>query len=118
MIDLAFVERSFVYHTSRDRVKGMRRGSAQASGENIVAFVGAFLQKRDQFADVDSELNPDISLRQGVESHAWYVRPGFILAKTKVNRYRTVHVSFVALVSVLQRVFDVLRRKVRIWCAL
>lgn len=84
VIDLAFVERSFVYHTSRDRVKGMRRGSAQASGENIVAFVGAFLQKRDQFADVDSELNPDISLRQGVESHAWYVRPGFILAKTKL----------------------------------
>ena len=84
VIDLAFVERSFVYHTSRDRVKGMRRGSAQASGENIIAFIGAFLQKRDQFADVDSELNPDISLRQDVESHAWYVRPGFPLAKTKL----------------------------------
>ena len=84
VIDLAFVERSFVYHTSRDRVKGMRRGSAQASGENIVAFIGAFLQKRNQFANVDSELNPDISLRQHVESHAWYVRPGFVLSKTKL----------------------------------
>jgi len=85
VIDLAFVERSFVYHTSRDKLKGVRRGSAQASGENIIAFISSFLQKRVEFANVDSELNPDISLRQDVEAHAWYFSPSvFGISRAKL----------------------------------
>ena len=45
-IDLAFVERTYLYHTPRDTVRALvngRPGSMQGSGENALGFARAFM---------------------------------------------------------------------------
>ena len=87
ILDFAFVERTSVYHTPRDRVKYMRPGSLQHSGENILEFM-AYIVAHGGF---EGETNDERAARP----MSWYTIPGYGMVTHDSPRVDS-HVVFLA----------------------
>jgi len=87
MFDFAFIERTSVYHTPRDRVKFIRPGSLRHSGDNLLAFMAHFVARGGFASDSDD----DASARP----ISWYTIPGYgIVAHDAPSR--DAHAVFIA----------------------
>ena len=54
LFDFAYVERTSVYHTPRDRVKYVRPGSMRQSGENLLEFMSHYVRAGGFALDADA----------------------------------------------------------------
>lgn len=73
MFDFAFVEKTTVYHTPRDRMKFVRPGSLRGSGDNLLEFISAFCALGG-FDDDDDDNGSAQTLRRPT---SWYTIPGY-----------------------------------------
>ena len=87
MFDFAFVERTSVYHTPRDRVKFIRPGSMRHSGENLLEFMSHFVARGGFESDADDDAP--------ARPVSWYTIPGYgIVAHDAPSR--DAHAVFLA----------------------
>jgi hypothetical protein len=70
MFDFAFVEKTTVYHTPRDRMKFVRPGSLRSSGDNLLEFMSAFCALGGFGDDDDGSAHSR-------RPTSWYTIPGY-----------------------------------------
>ena len=70
LFDFAYVERTSVYHTPRDRVKYVRPGSMRQSGENLLEFMSHYVRTGGFALNADATDAPPAPV-------SWYTVPGY-----------------------------------------
>jgi len=90
LFDFAFVERTMVYHTPRDRVKFMRPGSFKHSGENLLEFLSHYVSRGGFESEGD-----DARATKPPPPVSWYTIPGYGMVVHDAPR-REMHAVFFA----------------------
>jgi len=97
LFDFAYVERTSVYHTPRDRVKYMRPGSMRQSGENVLEFMSHYVRAGGFALDADATDAPPAPV-------SWYTVPGYGMVVHHAPRPER-HATFFALPLVFLALF-------------
>lgn len=97
LFDFAYVERTSVYHTPRDRVKYMRPGSMRQSGENVLEFMSHYVRAGGFALNADATDAPPAPV-------SWYTVPGYGMVVHHAPRPDR-HATFFALPLVLLALF-------------
>ena len=97
LFDFAYVERTSVYHTPRDRVKYVRPGSMRQSGENLLEFMSHYVRTGGFALNADATDAPPAPV-------SWYTVPGYGMVVHHAPRPER-HATFFALPLVLLALF-------------
>ena len=97
LFDFAYVERTSVYHTPRDRVKYVRPGSMRQSGENLLEFMSHYVRTGGFALNADATDAPPAPV-------SWYTLPGYGMVVHHAPRPER-HATFFALPLVLLALF-------------